>query len=409
MADFFALWKGRSSVRAELEAQLAEATADAPLAHQSCINIQRLFRGQYIRIVIAVKRAACIVVQRVFRGFQGRRVAAAAKQQLVAFQELAVYHYHCAVVQRTFRGYYSRRYLHDFSARRKYITAIKVRGDELRATLAQHHANLVRADEERAEDEARAEFEKVTQNLHHLVSTAAVPGVYNSPYVPEPPTALGLPIEDHLRASVSQLLRSRGYTKRGLVSDLGGSRKVPVRPPHSRLSVQATSRYEVVEEQARIDAKLNKMSRVGGAFVGGSRVADKAYKRGCSEGAPYKDPWRNPYLIRGIPTSQAELRMERTTLGKAPAVHFHTSVGGNKSATLPNDRFDVILDAETSGGVLLRHKHTSTRFGVADTCDVEAPPAMFPPLVPTEGEPTDTGMDLPPQAAPLTSVSGLLS
>lgn len=408
MADFFALWKGRSSVRAELEARLAEAAADAPLEHQSCIHIQRLFRGQYIRTVIAEKRAACIVVQRVFRGFQGRQVAAAAKQQLLAFQELAVFHYHCAVIQRTFRGYYSRRYLHDFSARRKYITTIKAKGDELRATLAQHHADLVQADEERAEDEARTEFERVTQNLHHLVSTAAVPGVYNSPYAPEQPTALGLPIEDHLRAGVSQLLRSRGYTKRGLVSDLGGSRKVPVRPPHSRLSVQATSRYEVVEEQTRMDAKLNKMGFMGEDFLAGSRPADKPYKRGCNEGAPYRDPWRNPYLMRGIPTSQAELRMERTTLGKAPAVHFHTSVGGNKSATLPNDRFDVMLDAETSGGVVLRHRHTSTRFGVADTCDVDPPAAMFPPLVPTQGGP-DTGIALPPQAAPLASMSGLLS
>ena len=41
--------------------------------------------------------------------------------------------------------------------------------------------------------------------------------------------------------------------------------------------------------------------------------------------------------------------LEHTSLGKAPAVNFHTSVGGNKSAVLPNDRFDVMLDAETSG------------------------------------------------------------
>ena len=37
-------------------------------------------------------------------------------------------------------------------------------------------------------------------------------------------------------------------------------------------------------------------------------------------------------------TTSDRIIQGRTTMGKAPAVHFHTSVGGNKSAVLPNDR-----------------------------------------------------------------------
>jgi hypothetical protein len=52
---------------------------------------------------------------------------------------------------------------------------------------------------------------------------------------------------------------------------------------------------------------------------------------------------------------------------------------------LPNDIFDVILDAEESGGVCRRRQGKATRFGVPDTADVREESqdsilGMFPPL-----------------------------
>ena len=43
---------------------------------------------------------------------------------------------------------------------------------------------------------------------------------------------------------------------------------------------------------------------------------------------------------------------KQTTLGKFPEKPFHVSVGGNKSTVLPNGIFDVILEAEQTGGVV---------------------------------------------------------
>ena len=50
------------------------------------------------------------------------------------------------------------------------------KNEDRRATLAAHREALVLADEERAADSAKKEFEAVTQNLHHLVSTAHIAG-----------------------------------------------------------------------------------------------------------------------------------------------------------------------------------------------------------------------------------------
>lgn len=49
---------------------------------------------------------------------------------------------------------------------------------------------------------------------------------------------------------------------------------------------------------------------------------------------------------------QHHLPQGRTSLDKAPPVHFYTAVGGNMSTVLPNGLFDVMLDAQESGELM---------------------------------------------------------
>lgn len=90
----------------------------------------------------------------------------------------------------------------------------------------------------------------MTQHLHHLVSTKVTAGVFNSPYNPlGPVTVEGKPVEEHIRQGVSKALRAEGYVKKGLVADANGSRKIPLKLAKSRLSVQASSTYDAVQEE----------------------------------------------------------------------------------------------------------------------------------------------------------------
>ena len=354
---FSPAWFFHSRVRARAIKGRGE---QGPLLACNCVVTQRpdrvvlslsscplLFSGQFIRSMVTRQRTAAIQVLRVYRGHRARTQARVKAAEVTKFREDAVFHYHvrptslsfsvsaflppelprttpslaprpltpllphlsfslsqAIIVQRSFRGYYSRTYYHDSRARKRYINSIEQKGEELRAALEQYHANQLQEAADRAEDEARAEFMQVTQNLHHLTSTAAVSGVYNSPYA-DPPTANGIPIEDHLRAGVKDLLRTRGYTKRGLVPDMAGGKRVPVRPGASRLSIQASSKYEAVEDAEKMDKKLSRLSYSGPRdFRAGQRVPMPPYRRGINDGATFADPWKNPYLVRGIPKSQ---------------------------------------------------------------------------------------------------------
>ena len=359
MAEAFAvLWSRRSSTMEAWRSlqDAAELTRDEE--RESCVRIQKLWRGQRVRAWVTVMRLACVEIERVFRGHLGRLRHGALATARTDREELAVFHYHAILCQRTFRGYYSRRYRHDFNARKAYISSVVRRGEELRETLEAARREQVLAEAEAAEKEREAAFKRVVEHLHHLVSTKSVPGVYNSPYdVDHPPSALGVPVETHLTNGVKDLLLLRDYARPRLARDLNGTRRVDVgREPNPR-SLQASSPYDAPLLAARMEAKLERVGFIGAADLRtGQRVHDEPYQRGINEGSEFYDPWKNPYLQRGIPRCKEDLQHSVSTLGKAPKVPFYTRTGGNMSSIHANGIFDVILTAGKTGGVTGRQK-----------------------------------------------------
>ena len=178
------------------------------------------------------------------------------------------------------------------------------------------------------------EFEKVTANLHHLLSTASQPGIYNGPYQSVPATAMGLPVEVHLRAGVKDLLRTRMRKKTPMVRDMNGTYTIPTIPRDTR-SIQATGRYGEGEEGERAERSAGKRRWVGeGTFRGGGVVPEPAYSAGINVGVPFVDMYNDPF---------AGTRLEA---GKKP---FYTTVGGNKSRVKDGGVFDVMGEVEERG------------------------------------------------------------
>lgn len=92
---------------------------------------------------------------------------------------------------------------------------------------------------------------------------------------------------------------------------------------------------------------------------------------------PFVDKYANPALIRGIPRSQEEYKRSlydrKAYFITTPGKPFYTATEGNKSTVLHNDLFDVIAEAEYSGGVGQRHLSAqmgvTSRYGLAECVD----------------------------------------
>lgn len=131
------------------------------------------------------------------------------------------------------------------------------------------------------------------------------------------PTVNDVPVEEHMRAGVRDLLRRSGYTRKSLTRDSNGVLRVPYKGPKYRLSLQASVRYDVLEEARKQEQLRHKYSRLGpDRFVAGGRIKPAPYTRGIHGGDEFLESWKNPYNARGIPPSQQTLRERDLTFTK---------------------------------------------------------------------------------------------
>ena len=109
--------------------------------------------------------------------------------------------YHANLIQKIWRGFHSRRYIHDYYARKKYLQTLTEKNEAMRAQLGEYEKTIQLESEKRKEDAARTEFNEICKKVHHLTSTRAIPGVYNSPYLDEgiKPQAFNVDMETHLK------------------------------------------------------------------------------------------------------------------------------------------------------------------------------------------------------------------
>lgn len=214
-----------------------------------------------------------------------------------------------------------------------------------------------------------------------------------------------MPVEEHLRHAIKDLLRTRGVSKTGLPKrlerDLNGSLRVPYKGPAARLSLQASAPYEALDMQRESDLILHNILTVdrNKKFVTTRNSSNllKSDVPPLSKGDPFMEAWANPMLMRGVPTNQQQFLDRVHSRSTLPTYHvppekpFVLAARGNKSSVLPNEVFDVIAQATQSGGVTQRHLGSSARFGIPDSSDrrpfmsIPSPPPRQTTLRPARG------------------------
>ena len=303
MAHFYTVWNLRNSVREELAARVDARDEMKEVEQQAAVDIERVHRGCMVRSWKTGMVAASIQVQRVFRGFMGRNKSAAALAETKRAARMGFFHYQATQVQKLFRGYYSRRYYHDFFARKNYIQEVVIKSEKLKVELAAHRQALLQRDARAREESARSEFTRVTENLHHLLSTKCQPGIYNSPYLQgDVPTAFNIPVEDHLRHGVKSYLRRSGKIGATRGSTAGSSRSrgsmadgrtTFASRPRSRISVQAEGVYGEDQEARRLENKYSRLKRLSPKpFSAGTKSQMPPSGPGISQGTPYEELWK---------------------------------------------------------------------------------------------------------------------
>ncbi|CAL1152828.1 unnamed protein product [Cladocopium goreaui] len=162
---------------------------------EAVTKIQSVYRASKIRRSWHAVVGSTLLIQRAVRGWSGRRRSWILRFQRQRQFQAQFFHQAAVVMQRTFRGWWSRRHLHDFGGRKRYVQKLAKRGEWTTTYLDHEHQEKLAVAKMEEEERMRQEFCHVAGEIHHLVSTKSIPGIYNPPYNDHLPRAFDKPIE----------------------------------------------------------------------------------------------------------------------------------------------------------------------------------------------------------------------
>ena len=252
-------------------------------------------------------------LQRVARGRAGRKCVSERKNAKRLENERLVFEYYAGEIQRLWRGHYSRRYKHDFYARKQYIATVVMRGNDLRKKLEAYASECASEMERERARKREQEFKKVTENLHHLVSTKTTPGIYNNPYFENKrPKVRGRSVEEHLKEA---------FKKRGKKKFM--KKKYTEPQVLDRRSIRISTTYDEGVQSQRWEKRLDKLKRISKKdFVVTGQGRKLPYISPINTGEAYIDPH-----LRFQSTKQIQERNKSARMSDKP---FYTHVSSKK-------------------------------------------------------------------------------
>ncbi len=102
----------------------------------------------------------------------------------------------------------------DYHANKKWLEMTKKKNEETLNEMRELAAKKQHDLDLKNEEEQKNNFYKIASNLHHLISTKEIPGVYNTPYLPPElkPQVYNADIEEHLKSVFKKSLKKNKPT-----------------------------------------------------------------------------------------------------------------------------------------------------------------------------------------------------
>ncbi|XP_017575829.2 spermatogenesis-associated protein 17 [Pygocentrus nattereri] len=154
--------------------------------NSAAVRIQSWIRGCRARAYLSHIHRKATIIQKTWRGFKAREHFRQRVKAAYFLMKMNFYNKMAVKIQQRWRGYYVRKYVHNYYARKRYLEALTQKNEQMRREL-EELAEHQRQERQRVAME-REEQEKYVraQRLHFLLSTKQCPGVFNSPFRPEP-------------------------------------------------------------------------------------------------------------------------------------------------------------------------------------------------------------------------------
>lgn len=197
------IYDSRDTIITEYFHRLRKTEEYRTIELSAVLRLQSYYRMHRCQTLFQLQKQSCTKIQRIYRGYQTRTKVFIQLQHQHQMQiQKRNYDSMAILIQKIYRGYLSRKYFMDFYARKRYISDLTKNADIFMKHLRMENQREIEDIKSREEVKKSLEFNELTTNLHHLLSTKCVPGIFRSPFGEQfSATANGITMEKHIRQS----------------------------------------------------------------------------------------------------------------------------------------------------------------------------------------------------------------
>eukprot|EP00762_Andalucia_godoyi_P000494 ANDGO_03137.mRNA.1 hypothetical protein NAEGRDRAFT_63921 len=268
MSRFYALCHSSQPSVTELHLKAVKETEHFRIEEErAAIIIQSKFRSFRNRHDYQYVRSSITLMQRVFRGHRGRLRLQFLRNHARLDEVIRRHNQRAARIQAVWKGYRERVLRkNDFYEMKRYLKEVTERGFLVLQDAKQHAVDSERQQEAFERQQYYEEFESTISGLHHLMGTKSIAGVYRPPHSHGMPLTVngGIPVEDALADSLKKqnplLLSKKRLSK---IRSSGLMESSTLKNPSTGNSLQASSKYDIVDQNASLERRVERKLRVG--------------------------------------------------------------------------------------------------------------------------------------------------
>ena len=181
MAWYREILNQRTAIEENFFKAVEEAQQNAEKEFKAAETIRRAWRNYKKRIFQRKQNEAALLIQNTWRMHQAYRYVNILRAEKYQNQREQYFNLMATKIQKVWRGYYDRKHVFNYAKQQEYFQNVAEKNQEMQRLLDNHFA-------ETNEEEKRVQFEnevrlqeKKALKQHHLISTAAIPSIFQPP------------------------------------------------------------------------------------------------------------------------------------------------------------------------------------------------------------------------------------
>lgn len=181
MAAFANFYRNRKNIITRYFTEVEKAQENREKEFRAALTIQAAWRGHKLNQRCKLRKECAIKIQKTWRMYMAQIYFKCLKTEKETEERTAFFNDKARKIQKVWRGYWERKHIFDFNKQREFMNNVSKKNEEMELMLDNYFTQTTEASALAEEEIKSVQDVKKALKTHYLVSTSAIPSIYQPP------------------------------------------------------------------------------------------------------------------------------------------------------------------------------------------------------------------------------------